>query len=322
MLADQASSSENTMWDFAINTGIYRDLEGTIDMHVHPNPDFCARLLDDRDLVALAKATKMRALMIKSHAGPTADRAYIAEKAVGGGIKVFGLICLNPSVGGFNPAAVKLAIKSGVRGIWMPSMWSENHASYVRKEGAGMGYQTIGMEFPPEGSGLSILDANGAIKRDVLTILDMTAEADLMLATGHLGLDEVHVLLSEAKKRAMTKLVVHTANYHVMKFPLTDLKQMAFDYGAVLEMGFSSLPNGIWDPLDRGRLIGVKEVAEMIRAVGPENCVCTTDCGQFSTPMPIEAMRLWISHLRSQGFSQGEIDQMTKHVPARLLGME
>ena len=39
-----------------------------------------------------------------------------------------------------------------------------------------------------------------------------------MLATGHLRVDEAHILLSEAKTRGITKTVVHTANYHVMKY--------------------------------------------------------------------------------------------------------
>lgn len=310
------------VWEPLLRTGIYDDLKGTIDIHCHPNPDFCARLLDDTDLVAIAKAVGMRAVMMKSHFSATHERAYLAQKAVGGGIDVFGLICLNPTVGGFNPVAVKLALKNGARAVWMPSMWTENHASYVRSQGHGMGYQTIGMEFPEEGQGLTILDANGTVKPEVLEILDLVAEADVMLATGHLTAPEAHILLSEAKSRGITRTVVHTANYHVMKYSQTDLKQMVDDYGAVLEMGFSSVPNGIWDPLDHDRLISVQDIADMIRTVGSDNVVLSTDCGQFSTAMPIEAMRLWISHMRSQGFAQAEIDAMTKTTPARLLRLE
>lgn len=318
----RSEDDSEEVWNVALRTGIYDDLKGTIDIHCHPHPDFCARLLEDRDLVALAKATGMRAVMIKSHFSSTHERAHIAEKAVGGGIKVFGLICLNPSVGGLNPQAVKLAIRNGVKAVWMPSMWAENHAAYVRRMGMGMGYETIGMEFPAEGCGVIILDANGVIKDEVLEILDLMAASDLMLATGHLSVDESHILLAEARKRGLTKLVVHTANYHVMKYPLADLKQMVSDYGAVLEMGFSSLPNGIWDPLDLNRLVSVADVCEMIDAVGTTNVVVSSDCGQFSTPMPIEAMRLWISHLKTRKYTQHDIDNMTKHVPARLLGLD
>jgi hypothetical protein len=38
--------------------------------------------------------------------------------------------------------------------------------------------------------------------------------------------------------------------------------------------------------------------------------------------MPIEAMRLWISHLKTKKYSQQDIDNMTKRVPARLLGLD
>lgn len=310
------------VWPLLLQTGIYDDLAGTIDIHCHPNPDFCARLLDDYDLVALAKAVGMRAVMIKSHFSSTHERAYAVERAVGGGINVFGLICLNPTVGGLNPLAVDIALRNGVRAVWMPSMWAENHADYVRRQGKGMGYETIGMRFPPEGQGVTILDANGHMKDEVRTILDLVAEADVMLATGHLRADESHILLREAKARGCTRLVVHTANYHVMKYPLTDLRQMVADYGAVLEMGFSSLPNGVWDPLDMERYMPVAAVCEMIEAVGCENVVLSSDCGQFSTPMPIEAMRLWISHMRSHGYTQAQIDLMTKTVPARLLKLD
>lgn len=318
---DMTGEEHESVWNLAIKTGIYDDLNGVIDIHCHPNPDFCPRLLDDADLVAIAKAVGMRAVMIKSHYSSSHERAYLAEKAVGGGINVFGLICLNQSVGGFNPVAVKLAIRNGVRAVWMPSMWAENHAAYVRSQGHGMGYQTLGMEFPAEGEGLTILDANGVMKDEVRQILDMVAEADLMLATGHLRVDESHKLLAEAKARGITRTVVHTVNYHVMRYPNADLKQMVEDYGAVLEMGFSSLPNGVWDPLDHDRLISVQDVVDMINMVGPENVVLTSDCGQLSTPMPIEALRLWISHMRSHGFGQADIDLMTKSTPARLLGL-
>ena len=66
--------------------------------------------------------------------------------------------------------AVKIALNNGVRAVWMPSMWSENHAAYVRSQGHGMGYQTLGMEFPQEGKGLTILDGENKIKDEVKDI--------------------------------------------------------------------------------------------------------------------------------------------------------
>jgi hypothetical protein len=303
-----------------IDTGIYAALEGTIDFHIHGNPDYCARLLDDADVVALAKAVRMRAVMLKSHVVPSADRAYAARKAVGGGIDVFGLICLNPPLGGLNPDAVAMAIRCGVKAVWMPSMWSENHSGYVRRSGRKMGYDSVGMAFPEAGETILLPDRK-TMKPEVARILDMVAAADIMLATGHLALDEAHVLLAQAKQRGITKLVVHTVNYHVMKYPLADLKDMVALHGAALEFGFSSLPNGVWDPVDPARATSVLDIGEIIRAVGPDNCLVSSDCGMFSMPIPIEAMRIWIEHLRYLGLAPAEIDAMTKHVAARLLGL-
>lgn len=310
------------VWPLLMKTGIYDDLKGVIDIHIHPNPDFCERLLDDDEVASLAKAVGMRAIMIKSHFSATHERAYLAEKAVGGGIQVFGLICLNPSVGGLSPDSVRIALKQGARAVWMPSMWTEHHSGYVRSQGSGMGYQTIGMQFTEPGHGLSPLDANGLVKDNVKAILDQIAAADVMLASGHFSLREVHAVMSEAKARGVTRSVIHTANYHVMHFPEADMQQMVDNYGAVLEMGFSSLPNGVWDPEDPTRAMSVAETCRVIRLVGAQNVVLTSDCGQLSTSMPIEAMRLWISHMKTYGMSQPEIDQMTKIVPARLLGLD
>lgn len=306
--------------EIVLNTGIYADLEGTIDIQCHAHPDFCPRLLDDIEVISLAKAAKMRAVLLKDHSGPNTARAYIAQKAVGGGIDVCSVICLNTTIGGLNPVAVAIAIKNGVSAVWMPSMWADNHVQYVRNAGGGMGYETLGMEFPEKGE--TIVDDKGVIKDDVLKILDMVAAADIMLASGHLYLEEVYLLLEEAKKRGISKLVIHTANYHVMGFPLKDLKEMVENYGAVLEFGFSSLPNGIWDPIDPERRISLDDVCDMARMVGSENCLVSTDVGQFTSPIPIECMRMWIEHLKVKGFSKQDIDNMTKVVPARVLGLD
>lgn len=203
---------------------LYRDLEGMIDLHIHSVPDGFPRLMDDIEVVSQAKAVKMRAVMLKGHVTATPDRAYIAQRAVGGGIEVYGMICLNTPVGGMNPEAVKMAIRMGAKAVWMPSMWAENHARYVRETRKNMGYETTGMQFPEPGE--TILTSDGRIKPEVKEILKLIADHDLMLSTGHLTLQESHLLLDEAKRMRIKKLIVHTVNYHVLHYPLDDQKQM------------------------------------------------------------------------------------------------
>lgn len=298
---------------------IYKALEGTIDIHVHAHPDCAARLLDDTEVVAQARAVKMRAIVLKCHVSSTPDRAYIAQKVVGGGIDVYGIICLNPAVGGMNPDAVKMAIKMGAKGVWMPSMWSDHNVQYVRQSKHHMGDETIGTEFGEKGE--TILSDDGSIKPEVVEILKMVAEHDIMLSSGHLSLQEAHLLLDEAKKVGIKKLVVHTVNYHTMNYPLKDQKQMV-EQGAFLEYGFSSLPNPIWEPVDPKRRISLDDVCRSIRNVGAEHCVLSTDSGQFTTPTPIECMRLWFELLKVKGFSEEELNYMTRINPAKLLGLD
>ncbi len=298
---------------------IYEALEGAIDIHLHPHPDCAPRLLNDLEAIAQAKAVGMRAVSIKCHVSTTPDRAYIAEQAVGGGIKVFGIICLNPALGGINPEAVKIAIRMGAKGVWMPSMWSDHNVKYVHQAGHRMGDESIGTEFPEKG--VTILDDDGQIKPEAVDIIKQVAEADIMLATGHLSVEEAHILLDEANKAGVKKLVVHTVNYHTMGYPLEDQKKMVEVNGAFLEYGFSSLPNPIWEAVDPNRRISLDDVCKSIRNVGVEHCILSTDSGQLTTPTPIECMRLWYELLKVRGFTREEYDIMAKVNPAKVLGL-
>ena len=50
-------------------------LTGIIDMHIHSAPDIRQRKLDDLQLMEAAVERGVRAIVIKSHMVPTADRA-------------------------------------------------------------------------------------------------------------------------------------------------------------------------------------------------------------------------------------------------------
>lgn len=66
---------------------------------------------------------------------------------------------------------------------------------------------------------------------------------------------------------------------------------------------------------------GPQKIAD-IRALGPENVVLTTDLGQPGRVTHAEAFRMALTVLQKEGFSQAEIDTMTKHNPARFLGLQ
>ncbi len=122
------------------------DLTGLIDQHIHSGPDVWPRFADDVETVRMAAEAGMRALLLKSHVTLTADRAAIAEKVVGRGIRVFGALALNTQVGGLNPAAAEAALTLGAREIWMPTQDAANHRRWEGRPG-----------------GITILDDKGRI---------------------------------------------------------------------------------------------------------------------------------------------------------------
>jgi hypothetical protein len=145
------------------------DLTDLIDIHIHTAPDVQEQYADDVDTVREAKEAGMAAVLIKSHTTSTADRAAVAEKVVGG-IRVFGGLALNETVGGLNPASVEAALKMGAKQIWMPT----RSAAQARKENEHLG-------------GIYILTDDGRVRPEVHAILELIREADAILGTGHIS---------------------------------------------------------------------------------------------------------------------------------------
>src|SRR6185436_12841626 len=76
-------------------------LAGTIDIHVHSDPDNVPRINDGLEAAKLARSKGMRGIVLKNHYDPTAGLAFLARKEAPG-LEVFGGIDLNLTVGGMN----------------------------------------------------------------------------------------------------------------------------------------------------------------------------------------------------------------------------
>jgi hypothetical protein len=195
-------------------------------------------------------------------------------------------------------------------------MWSRNHARYVKKN-PSRGYDDLGMRFPD--NGITVLDERGGLLSEVREILAMVAAADVVFFTGHLSIDESKVLVPEAKRLGVKKIVVSHPEYENMNYSIDDQRWLA-DAGALMEHTMSChLP--FWFPTDRPRYQTVWDIYDAIKAVGPERCVLTSDLGQIHSPPPTEGFREFIQMFASLGASDRDIDLMTKENPSRLLGL-
>src|SRR5690606_13988680 len=80
---------------------------------------------------------------------------------------------------------------------------------------------------------LSALDANGRLKDEVKRIIDLIAEADIILAGGHLPASELHILFEEAARRGVRKLLINHPTY-MIGCGDTDIRQLV-GIGAKIE---------------------------------------------------------------------------------------
>ena len=62
----------------------------------------------------------------------------------------------------------------------------------------------------------------------------------------------------------------------------------------------------------------IEDYAAAIRAVGPEHCVLVSDLGRVGDPLHPDGLALFFRALLKQGFSQADIDRMSKIIRAHL----
>jgi len=283
---------------------MYSILRGVVDMHIHTAPDVFERRVNDIEAVRQAKEVGMRAVLLKCHQTLTADRAWLVAK-MEPGIEVFGALCLDiASCGGINVEAVKVAIKLGAKEIWMPTIDAANHLKYY---GGNLE------------NAVEVFSKNESLKPEMEQILKLIAESNVILGTGHLSPRETEILVDEAKKIGVKKILVTHPEFEAIKMPVETQKKLV-KKGALMEYCFFSVVHLGF--LGRRTLISPAELASQIREVGAENCVMSTDFGNIFLPPPIEGMRMYISSMRAQGISQREIDIMVKENPSKLLDIK
>jgi hypothetical protein len=275
------------------------DITGFIDLHVHSAPDNVPRLLDDIQLAREAAAAGMRGLLLKSHSTLTADRATLAQTHAGAAVEVWGGLALNDPVGGFNPAAVHAAIAFGAREIWMPT---RNTLNENRRENHG-------------DIGLTIFDADGAIRDEVHEILHLIAQADVILGTGHISVKETLALVPAARTAGVRRILITHPSAPFTDFPLDQQRELArrgcfFEHCWVFTTPLLKQMGNYVDPA---------RILNDIRQVGWETAVLSTDYGQADNPSPVEGLRASVAACLADGFTEEQVRRMGAENPAALV---
>jgi hypothetical protein len=283
-------------------------LENAFDIHVHCTPDVVERA---EDLVALADAAQqagMAGIVLKDHTTSTVGRVYALNRLRPEGPRFYSALALNLPVGGVNPLAVISALRAGASIIYMPTYCGKFHI-----ETLGYGTAPAGMPLPEEGRfhGYTILTEEGALTRETLEILDMIADHDAVLATGHLSPMESLPLLEEARRRGVRRMIVTHASEKVPGMRVED-QNRAIALGASIEHCFLPCSQAAGN-------MPVSVIAEQIRGTGIERVILSSDFGQIPNGPIVPAYQTHLELLRREGFTDEEMHRMIVDNPRELL---
>ena len=275
-----------------MNERIEEILRGAYDLHVHAAPDGRRqRRMDALEVARCAYEAEMGGFVLKSHDYNTAPLTYALNQMYPG-LRVFGAIALNRSVGGVNPDAVQVAADLGAQVVWMPTF-------------------TADFRLREQGGGIRVVDDEGKLCAGVHEALEIIAANDMTLASGHISPAEAIALFEAASTQGVRRMIAT----HPDGIATMDEQRRMISLGAYPEYTFLACM-----PARPRRT--PQQFAETLRMLGVGNCVVATDFGQWMNPPPAEGMRMAIAALLDAGMSDDEVAALVKRNPAQLLGAE
>ncbi|EST34114.1 hypothetical protein N566_18940 [Streptomycetaceae bacterium MP113-05] len=272
------------------------------DLHVHAAPDVTPRRADDHDTVAAYATAGFSGCVLKAHYESTVGRAAAASRLHG--LAVYGGVALNQHAGGVNPAAAAACLDAGGRIVWMPT------ADAGTQRAAGLpSLCGTRPELSSHAYGVPPYDPRAAdAARQVCRLV---AEADAVLATGHLGAAEVRWLLPVARKAGVRRLLLTHPGYTVPGMTAGEAGELASRYGALAEITTFQL-------LHQPGMTATRLAAYATR-VGLEQVVLSSDAGQPDSPAPPEALALLVDTLAGEGLDRGALLECASGRPESLI---
>lgn len=280
-------------------------MKGVIDMHVHTNPDLRIRAYDDFQLCDAAVRVGARAIVIKTHLGYTANRAYLVNrynKIVHGDndFTMYGSVTLNRGVGGINPLAVENALKLGAKVVWLPTQHARRHLEMMKQ---------------PTDKAVDIV-RDGKVVPELEDVFRLVKDHKAVLGTAHVSPEEAFVVVEAARKAGVENLVVTHPEWWLVGMSVEDQIRLVKDYDVVLERCFAQNMGG-------GKYkSNLADNLEIIKAVGYKNVMVDTDGGQTENPNWEIAMEMYMQYLLDNGIPEEHIRYMTHDLPCRLLGID
>jgi hypothetical protein len=273
------------------------------DVHVHAAPDVLDRIGFDDQIAASYAAAGYSGFVLKAHHESTVGRASALNRS--SGLDVVGGIALNRAVGGINPAAVLSALATGGRVVWFPTAdaHTQHTACLPRLGDLDDRLGTASLAVPP------VLRDDEETEKHIALVLDLIAEHDAVLCTGHVSGEECRWLFDQARTRGISRFLLTHPSYTVPAMEVAEIEYLA-EQGAHVEITAYQL---FHQPgMTPARL------AAVARAAG-RRLVLASDAGQPDSPEPPEALEQLIAALAAEGLDTGWLRDAAGHVPRSLV---
>lgn len=287
-------------------------LTGAYDLHVHSAPDVMPRKMDDLEMAQRIKEKGMKGYAIKSHYFCTSERAALIKKLYPE-VNAIGAICLNNSVGGINSLAVEMAGRSGAKIVWMPTVDSKNELNFLKSGKVKKQPYWLKIKQDMEADGvispaIDLLE-KGELKESVYNVLKVIKKYDMVLATSHIGWEEVKAVVKAAAEMNINKIIVTHPDFPSTFLQKEQQKELV-DYGAFIEHCFTTPAT---------EKVTWEVVYDQIKTIGSKHCILATDLGQPLGVYPDEGLEIFAKKLMDNGFNENDIDNMIRKNPKFLV---
>lgn len=273
------------------------------DLHVHAAPDVTERIGSDADIGGAYREAGFTGFVLKAHHESTVGRAAAVARTTG--LDVVGGVVLNRPAGGVNAAAVLATLRSGGRVVWFPTAdaHTQQDAALPRLADLDERVGRAVLAVPP------VLSPEPGQLEEIALVLDLVAEHDALLCSGHLGRDECAWLLAEARARGIRRFLLTHPSYTVPAMGPAEIGELA-EQGAHVEITAYQLwgQPGMTD----------EKLAAVARAAG-DRLVLSSDAGQVDSPSPPEALGRLVERLRGLGLDSGLLRAAASDVPRTLV---
>ncbi len=291
-----------------------------VDLHFHVGPDILPRKYTVESFVNEEQG-KIKGVCFKAHSFPTVPAIIEERKRRRTDMLLIGSVTLNYFMGGFNPSAIYAsAVMSPDYPIlvWFPTTHAENHLVRSHSE----------FEIPPDWvkdpsfksrpkaslKAIRVTDWAGNLIRKAEQVLDTVKEMGCIVGTGHVSWQESEKVTMEALRRGTKVIVTHPLQRDIA-MPI-EVQQRLAKAGAFIEYSYI-----VYYDRDHPQDYPPAQMAANIKAIGPEQCILTSDAGQMKNPGSSESLGQFVQLLEKEGLKQGDFEKMLIDNPRRILGV-